>query len=108
MKDFKFIIGEKVKVRGSGKEGTIKNQKLETYKYQSELIMKYTYNVYFGIYNDGWFTEEQLESMVRYSFDDEFELGLRDLMINIHLDKGEFDIIRELQQKKTYEIRRSI
>ena len=65
--------------------------------------------MYFGLYNEGWFTEHQLESLDRkYIFDDEFELGLRDLMINIHLDRDEFDIIRELQKKKTYEIRRSI
>ncbi|PLR99501.1 hypothetical protein [Bacillus sp. T33-2] len=97
---FKFIMDEKVKVKANGKVGEINGQKLETYKYQGQVRETITYSVNFGSYQTAWYNGDQIESLERYSFDDKFEQGLLNLMIDVNLGEKKYDEVNRLNNEK--------
>lgn len=105
MKDFKFAIGEKVKVRDSGREGAIVGRTYEENELKGSIkvIIKYTVN--HGLYNKQWFTEEQLTRSGEYEFNDNFEKRFLDLVIDANLVHGSFENINTWQQEKSKYIR---
>lgn len=98
---FKFEIGEKVKLKNSNKTGEVRGRRYEEYmfKVSSSSAQRYYVNLG-GFYND-WQDADKLESLEHY--DDTFEIGLINELIDGNLSTGNFKEVKRLsEQRKKY------
>lgn len=98
--DFKFKLGEKVKLKSGDKKGEIKTQKFESFLYNGNHSTMVRYYVHFGGYYSDWKNEDQLESLENYTFDKKFELGLIETRIDAALADNNFELIKQLLEEK--------
>jgi uncharacterized protein YodC (DUF2158 family) len=98
----KFEIGDEVRVKGTDKVGKIKSFKIDGYTLNDKPQMVIKYYVQNGtIYND-WYQEHLIEPYNSYEFENDFELGLIDFLINIYLlDKKNLHLIKKLHNSKS-------
>jgi hypothetical protein len=104
--ELKFEIDDEVRVKDTHEKGTIRSFKIEGYKYNG--IKQYTvyYQIQVGaVYNNKWIKEEKLELIdeltTNTDFDNKFELGLLELLINAYLlDKKNIPLIQQLHDEK--------
>lgn len=93
----KFEINQEVKVKTTGIVGIVKAIRYETYMLYGELKEITQYGILSkGSYYKDWYPEDQLTSALSYEFDDVFELGLRDLLIDTYLLHKKLDLVEML------------
>jgi hypothetical protein len=104
--ELKFEIDDQVRVKDTNEIGTIKAYKIEGYKFGGQKQHTIYYQVQIGaLYNIKWFKEEKIELIdeiaTNNNFNDEFELGFIDLLINIYLlDKKNIPLVKKLHNEK--------
>jgi hypothetical protein len=103
----KFELEQEVRVKGTDEIGTVKSFKHEVFLYNGQKSELKRYCVQTGLsYNNKWYTEEMLESYNSYEFDDKFELGLLNFLIDIYLLGNKIDLVKKLYKEKlSYEVK---
>jgi hypothetical protein len=99
-----FDIGERVRVMGREIAGTVTHIKHEKYYHNSKVTESIRYCVSFNTYYQSWYNESDLEPIISYEFSDEFEIGLRDFLIDTHLKHHKFDVVKKLSEQKYVEV----
>lgn len=103
VRKMKFEIGEKVKIKSSGKIGEVKTYKKEVFWHNGKLNTVRKYYVYTDQYYNLWFDESDLDHYNSYKFEDKFEIELLNFLINVYFDHGKWDLCRQLaEEKKLY------
>jgi hypothetical protein len=100
----KFELGERVRVKSTGKVAKIKGYRIDAYYLQGNERHLVQYNLDYGTYYDNWLKEDMIEKFnTTYEFSKKFEAALADLMIdinlankNLHMVKNFFDIKQSL------------
>jgi hypothetical protein len=90
----KYEIGQKVRVKSTGKVGKITCYRIDGYYLQGALREVIQYSVNTGTNYDSYYMEDLLESFGTYEFDKKFETALANLMIDINLDQENFDMVK--------------
>ena len=83
MEKLKFNINDKVRVRATGRLGTVIGYKYEIHLEKGVKTTKVQYSVNFGTYLIDVFKEEQITH--EFEFDKKFEIGFLNLLIDIYL-----------------------
>lgn len=101
----KFELNNKVYIKSKDTTGEITQYKHEKYKRGTgEVVETYKYLVKTNSHYSDWFDESDL-SFVN-EFDNKFEVGLIDLLIDVNLKENNLDTVKELhKQKQQYEKR---
>jgi hypothetical protein len=94
----KFNLGEKIRLRSTGRLGEIIHCKHEKYIYNGKITESKRYEVHFGSYDRRWYFEQDLVS--DYEFDNKFEIELCDLLINVYLRNKKYDLVKKLYNEK--------
>jgi hypothetical protein len=101
----KFNIGDELRIKDTKKVGTVKSFRIDSYMLygQQHVVIKYCLQTGLS-YQQEWVTGEQLEEVVEdtssVDFGNEFEIGLRELLIDIYLlNPKNLPLIRELHNE---------
>lgn len=98
-----FDIGETVKVKSNGKIGRIKSYKYEKFKdKKSESLEESSrYFIMFNSFSFEWVDETDLEACYKYEFSDEFNFELFNLLIDVYLLSGNYDLVKKMNDLKS-------
>lgn len=97
----KFDLNEVVVVKALNKTGKVMQWRHEKFITRDSKQSEFTkYYIHFGGYSSQWYTEEELESVVNCEFDDKFELGFINLLIDVNLKVYQIDMLKELHKQK--------
>jgi hypothetical protein len=89
----KFELEEKVRIKSTGRKGIVKAFKYETaFSYGK---IRHSKRYYIKIENNHfyWFDESDIE-LDEYTFDNNFELGWSELMIDVNLLAGNYEQVK--------------
>jgi hypothetical protein len=98
----KYQIGDKVRVKATNRVGEVISTKHELFIKNGVVTENKIYNVNFGSYLNDTHREDQIE--LYDVFDDKFEIGLINLLIDVNLSKRNYEMIKylyDLKQKYT-------
>lgn len=104
--ELKFDLDDSVKIKGTDKVGIVKSYKVDVYKLNGKRQEVAKYCVQTGAsYQVEWHQEHHLEYFELLNdscdFDNEFEIGLADMLIDIYLlDERNLDLIKRLHNEK--------
>ena len=98
--NFKFELGEKVKLINSEKKGEVKGRKFEEHVHKNGTSTIVRYFVNLGGYHVDWYAADKLESLDNHEFTSKFEEGFLDLMIDANLIVRNYDQVKVLSDEK--------
>lgn len=100
--EMKFELGDRVLIKSRGKQGDIKQYRVEGFiDRDKKLVETVKYYVKYGQYLTDWFSEDDLQHLDH--FDDKFEAGLLNLLINVNLKVNNLENVKKLyEEKKRY------
>ena len=97
--NMKFSIGERVKIRGKNIVGVIVQSEYKHTIYEGiEKISKRYLVKWNNSWNKQWFDEDELESVLELS--DTYGLEVYNLLIDVNLMVGNFDMVKKLNEEK--------
>lgn len=95
----KFSLGEKVKLRATGRIGEVRMYKLEGYLHNGVEKESLKYYVHYPPYSNEWFKEDQLQHPLEV--DSKFESHFLDLLIDMNLKDGNYDMVKNYHEQKS-------
>jgi hypothetical protein len=97
----KYDLGEEVRVKDTDKIGIVKSYRIDGYKLGGKKREVIQYGLSMGNLYSDFYKEDDLELYnTPCEFDDEFERGLCDLLIDIYLLHKEIDLVKKLFKEK--------
>jgi uncharacterized protein YodC (DUF2158 family) len=96
----KFELGQRVRIKSTGKDGKITSYRIDGYYLKGEVKEIIQYSVNTGTMYDNYFKEDSLEAFNTYEFDKKFETGLVNLMIDINLDHENYNMVKNFADIK--------
>lgn len=95
----KFGIGEKVKIRGKDIVGeVVQSEYRYSHKHGEERVSKRYLVRQTGSWYQNWYDEDMLESVLELS--DTYAAKVYDLLIDVNLMVGNFDMVKMLVEEK--------
>jgi hypothetical protein len=103
----KFSIGERVKIRGKDIVGEVvqTEYKHTIYKGNEKISKRYLVKQN-NSWSSQWYDEDMLESVLELS--DTYALEVYNLLIDVNLMVGNFDMVKKLNEEKQKHVRRNI
>lgn len=97
----KYNLGDKVRLKQTGKTGEIQHYKFDTYFVNKKVHELHRYYLYLGGHNFNWYSENEIEAIGEDDkFTPKFEIGLLNLLIDINLTSGNFDMVKWCNDEK--------
>jgi hypothetical protein len=93
-----FYLGDKIKVKETGKIGEIKAYKVEGFYHGGQIVNTIKYYIRFEPYANLWLEEKDISYEHTYEFPAKFELNLLNLLIDINLDRKDFEMVKQLNE----------
>lgn len=94
----KYEIGEKVKVKATGRTGEIKAFRHEAFLINGKIEETIKYYILFPPYSNEWYKEDQLQHLLEV--DSKFELNFLDYLIDMNLKDRQFDMVKNFHEQK--------
>lgn len=96
----KFELNDKVKIISTGKVGIIKAYKYERSFNYGKLHETYRYYINAGGGYFNWYDEKDLRMDGEYEFKLKFEINFLNLLIDINLSNGNYEMVKQLNDEK--------
>lgn len=101
-----FELGDQVRIKKLNKVGEVRAYRHEHTFVKDTITENHKYFVKYGQYFIEWFDEKELERI--NFFDNKFELGLLDLLIDVNLLFKNYDIVEYLHKEKQKYLKGSV
>jgi hypothetical protein len=99
--EFKFDLGDQVRVKNTDNVGTVKRINVDVHTLNGKRTEVVKYCVQIGTsFNSDYYQPHHLEHYNSYDFDDTFEIGLVDMLIDIYLLQKKLDLVSQLHIEK--------
>jgi hypothetical protein len=98
-----YEIGDKVRLRATGRVGTVKSYKYERSRNSATgaIEEQSKYFICFNSFTFAWHDEYELKVYHEYEFDNLFELSLLNLLIDVYLKSGDFELVTKLNGQRS-------